>query len=42
MECLDEVVEVKGEEICEGNLPNRDIEGITFIEKPYIVSGPVS
>ena len=42
LECLDEVVEAKGEEICEGNLPNRDIEGITFIEKPYIVSGPVS
>lgn len=41
LECLPEVVTAKGEEICEGNLPNRDIEGVTFIEKPYIEVGPV-
>ncbi|QDZ21292.1 hypothetical protein A3770_05p38100 [Chloropicon primus] len=41
LDCKDEVVDAKGEEICEGNLPNRDLEGVTFIEKPYIESGPI-
>ena len=41
LECKEEFADAKGEEVCEGNLPNREVEGIAFIEKPYIESGPV-
>ena len=41
VECLDEVSEIKGTEICEGNIPTRQIEGVDFKEEPYLEVGSV-